>query len=229
MLSIEEKEIILLSLKSASLAICLSLIPAIALAKYLSRSNSNILKTLCETLISIPMVVPPVVTGYILLLALGRNGILGPLLKLFNLQIPFSFYALVLASAVVSFPLLVNSIRTAFEMINKGYEEVSWTLGQSKLETFIKITLPLAFPGLISGIILAFARGMGEFGASITLAGNIQSDTRTLPLAIFTNLQTPGQESEVIRLVLISIIISMVAILVSSLLKKRLLKIQDAK
>ncbi|MBT8256968.1 MAG: molybdate ABC transporter permease subunit [Bacteroidia bacterium] len=173
-------------------------------------------KAILESLIHLPLVMPPVATGYILLILLGTNGFLGNwFYETFGIRLAFSFYAAVIASIVVSFPLIVRAIRTSMEMVDTGLEDASRILGAGRWKTFYRITIPLAMPGVISGTILAFARSLGEFGATITFAGNIESETQTLPLAIYANMQVPGQENATLRLVIISVIISFIAMVLS--------------
>ncbi|MEO1653174.1 MAG: molybdate ABC transporter permease subunit [Bacteroidota bacterium] len=170
-------------------------------------------KSLLESLILLPLVMPPVATGYLLLISLGSKSVIGYYLKeFFGIQLAFHFPALIIASMVVSFPLLVRSIRTAIELVDVGLEEASRILGVGKFRTFFQITLPLALPGVVSGTILAFARSLGEFGATITFAGNIAGETQTLPLAIYAQMQVPGGEEPTLRLVSISVVISFLAI-----------------
>lgn len=181
-------------------------------------------KTLVESLVNLPLVMPPVTTGYLLLLLFGSSSGLGQWMRAnLGLQIAFSFYAAVLASVVVSLPLVVRSIRTSMEMIDTGLEEASRILGAGKLKTFWKITLPLALPGIVSGTVLGFARSLGEFGATITFAGNIAGETQTLPLAIYAYMQTPGKEVPTLRLVLCSVLLSFLAMGLSEwyLLKRK--------
>jgi molybdate transport system permease protein len=174
-----------------------------------------------EAIITVPLVAPPVVTGYILLRVFGSNGILGAWLnETFGIKFVFNFGALVLASVVVSLPLAVRTIRASFELIDPSFENASRTLGASKLATFFRISLPLSLPGIIGGAVLAFARSLGEFGATITLAGNIPGKTQTLSIMVYSNMQVPGKEWQVARLVIVSIILSIAAIVVSEYLKK---------
>lgn len=180
-------------------------------------------KPALESIIHLPLVMPPVTTGYLLLLLLGSQGFFGMwLAHQFNIKIAFTTTAAVLSSVVVSFPLMVRSIRTSLEMIDPGLEEASRILGAGKIKTFLSITLPLAVPGIVSGTVLAFARSLGEFGATIIFAGNIAGETQTLPLAIYTYMQTPGKESSTFKLVIISAIISLIAMIASEWLIKKM-------
>lgn len=210
---------------SAKVAVCASLaaLPlALALGYVLARCQFAG-KAFVESVIHLPLVMPPVTTGYLLLLALGSRSFIGMwLFDTFGLRLSFSFHAAVIASIVVSFPLMVRSIRIAMEMVDVGLEEASLILGIGRFKTFMKVTIPLALPGIMSGFILAFARSLGEFGATITFAGNIQGRTQTLPLAIYDCMQVPGQESATFRLVIISIVVSLLAMMVSEWIIKRL-------
>lgn len=224
LLNFNESEIqaILLSLKVALFCALISLPIALWLAYILARRNF-FGKAIVESFVHLPLVLPPVTSGYILLLIFGTNGWLGQwLYNTFNIKIAFSFYAAVLASIVVSFPLIVRSIRTAMEMIDKDLEDASRILGANRWQTFFRITVPLALPGIISGTVLAFARSLGEFGATITFAGNIAGETQTLPLAIYSNMQVPGQENATLRLVIISIVLSFVVMAISEYLVRKM-------
>jgi molybdate transport system permease protein len=164
---------------------------------------------------------PPVTTGYILLVVLGRRGWIGRYLEeWFDVSIPFTLAAPVLASAIVSFPLVVRAIRVAMEMVDPALEEAAETLGAGPFRRFFTITMPLAVPGILGGAVLGFARSLGEFGATITFAGNIAGETRTLPLAVYTMMQIPGREASAFRLVLISICVSFLALFAGNLLSR---------
>ena len=180
-------------------------------------------KAIIESIIHLPLVMPPVTTGYLLLLVLGTNGFIGKwLFQWFGIKLAFSFSAAVIAAIFVSFPLVVRSIRSAMEMVDPGLEDASRILGVGRIKTFFKITIPLSLPGIISGTILAFARSLGEFGATITFAGNIEGETQTLPLAIYAYMQVPGKENPTMRLVLVSIFISFVAMTLSELFIRKM-------
>ncbi len=173
-------------------------------------------KPVIESIIHMPLVMPPVTTGYLLLLLLGSKSLVGKwLFTVFGIKLAFTFYAAIIASVFVSFPLIVRSIRTAMEMVDTGLEEASRMLGAGRIKTFFRVTVPLALPGIVSGTILAFARSLGEFGATITFAGNIEGETQTLPLAIFSSMQVPGKEGATLRLVIVSVIISFIAMALS--------------
>lgn len=213
---------IILSIKVAVYCSLLSIPIAIVLGYKLAR-HSFYGKSVIESLLHLPLVMPPVTTGYLLLLILGSRGIFGKwIYNLFGVKLAFTFPAAVIASVVVSFPLIVRSVRTAMEMIDTDMEDASRTLGANRVKTFFRITVPLSLPGIISGAILTFARSLGEFGATITFAGNIESETRTLPLAIYASMQVPGHEITTFRLVLISVLISYIAMIISELVIKRM-------
>lgn len=176
-----------------------------------------------NALVHLPLVLPPVVLGYLLLVLLGRNGVIGgPLNDLLGIRIAFSGQAVVIACAVVGFPLMVRAIRQSAEAIDPRYARAARSLGASELRIFCTVTLPLMAPGILTGTTLAFARAVGEFGATITLAGNIPGRTQTLPLALFTVTQTPGQEAEAMRLCLLSLVLAGAALLVSEALSRRM-------
>lgn len=203
---------------SVKVAIYCSLIslPIALFIGYKMARHTFIGKPIVEGIIHLPLVMPPVTTGYLLLLLLGSKSFIGEWLhSVFGIKLSFSFHAAVIASVFVSLPLIIRSVRTAFEMIDTGLEDASRILGMSKLKTFIKITIPLALPGIISGTILAFARSLGEFGATITFAGNIEGETQTLPLAIYSYMQVPGREGATLRLVIVSVVISFIAMALS--------------
>jgi len=210
-----EVQAIILSVKAAIYCSVISLPLALAVGYLMARHNFQG-KSIVESIIHLPLVMPPVTTGYLLLLVLGSKGLVGEWLSdTLGIKIAFTFQAAVIASVFVSFPLIVRSIRTSMEMVDTGLEEASRILGASKIRTFFRITVPLALPGIISGTILAFARSLGEFGATITFAGNIVGETQTLPLAIYATMQSPGQEYATLRLVIISIIIAFAAMVLS--------------
>ena len=210
-----ELQAIGLSIQVAMYCALISLPIALYVAYILARKEFYG-KSIVESIIHLPLVMPPVTTGYLLLISMGRNSMFGNwLYESFGIKLSFSFYAAIIASVVVSFPLIVRSIRTSIEMVDSGLEDASRILGVSKWKTLFKVTFPLALPGIISGTILAFARSLGEFGATITFAGNITGETQTLPLAIYTNMQVPGQEGATWRLVIFSVIISFAAMLLS--------------
>ncbi len=216
-----ELEIIWLTLKVALVSSLCTLPFAIGLAWLLARKTFRG-KAVLESLITLPLVAPPVVTGYVLLMVLGKNGAIGSwFYHVFGVRLTFNFFALVIASVVVSLPLAVRAIRSAFELINPAYENAAMSLGASRWQTFLRVTLPLAMPGVLSGAVLSFARSLGEFGATITLAGNIVGKTQTISLMVYSNMQVPGMEMHVTRLVMISILISFVALAASEFINRR--------
>ncbi len=178
--------------------------------------------TLFDGLLHLPLVVPPVVTGYLLLVVFGRQGVVGAWLHdHLGLTFAFNWKGAALASAVMAFPLMVRAIRLSLEAVDRGLEQAARTLGAGPWRVFFTITLPLTLPGILSGMVLAFARSLGEFGATITFVSNIPGQTRTLPLALYSVLQSPGGEAAAERLCIISIVLALVALLVSELLARR--------
>jgi len=224
-LSSAEWSALAISLRVSLLCALISLPFAVVLGWLLARKNFR-LKPIFEAFLHVPMVMPPVTTGYLLLLVFGANGLFGQFLnEYFGIRIAFSFSAAVIASVIVSFPLAVRAVKQAVEMVDERLEDAGAILGAGRLKVFFTITVPLAFPGILSGFLLSFTRSLGEFGATITFAGNVFGETRTIPLALFSAMQTPGKEGEAFRLMLLSIIISFVAMLVSELVNRRYQKI----
>ncbi len=196
-----------LSLKVSFLSTLLVFLLGLPLASLLSFKDFK-LKNLIDALITLPLVFPPVVTGYILLLIFGKKGIVGSfLLKLFNFSVVFTWYGALLASFVASLPIFVKGARAALEGVNRELIEVSYTLGKSRLETFFKVVLPLAKKGIVASLILSFARAMGEFGATLMVAGNIPMRTTTLPLEIY-NLVSMGETEKADLLTLFTALFS---------------------
>jgi molybdate transport system permease protein len=178
-------------------------------------------KGLLDTLVHLPLVLPPVVTGYGLLLLLGRRGVLGAFLaETFGVVFAFRWTGAALASAIMGFPLLVRAIRLSIEAVDRRLEDAAGTLGASRGWVFLTITLPLILPGIVAGGILAFARSLGEFGETITFVSNIPGETQTLPSAIYTFTQGPGGDAGAIRLSLVAIAISALALLTSEFLAR---------
>ncbi|MCF6204141.1 MAG: molybdate ABC transporter permease subunit [Methylococcaceae bacterium] len=220
-LSPEEYSTMMLSLKVSLWSVGIILIPGIFTGWLLARYDF-IGKSLLDGILHLPLVLPPVVTGYLLLLALGRQGFVGKwLYQQFEISLAFSWRGAVLATALMSFPLMVRSIRLSISNIDIKLEQVSRSLGASALNSFFTVTLPLAIPGIITGSILAFARSLGEFGATITFVGNIEDETRTLPLAIYTYIQVPDGAESAQRLLIISIILALGALLFSGFVEQR--------
>lgn len=180
-------------------------------------------KSILDGFLHLPLVVPPVVTGYLLLILFGRrNGVFGPwLYDTFGLSFAFNYKGAALASAVVAFPLMVRAIRLSIESIDQGLEQAAKTLGANPLKVFFTITLPLSLPGIISGIVLAFARSLGEFGATVTFVGNTYGQTQTLPLALSAVLQVPGSELYAARLAIISLVIAFASLIISEYFARR--------
>jgi len=217
----EELTAIRLSLWVAFWAMLCSLPVGVAMALLLARGRFWG-KSLLNAIVHLPLVMPPVVTGYLLLLMFGRRGPLGRLLAE-SLGIVFAFHwtGAALACAVMGFPLMVRSMRLSIEAVDRRLEDAAATLGANVFWVFATITLPLILPGIVAGMILSFARALGEFGATITFVSNIPGETQTLPTAIYTLIQVPGGDLAAFRLTLVSIAISLAALLVSEVLIER--------
>ncbi|KQT36361.1 MULTISPECIES: molybdate ABC transporter permease subunit [unclassified Methylophilus] len=225
-LSPAELSIVLLSLKVAAWCVVILLLPAMAMAWLLAKKRFWG-QSLLDALVHLPMVLPPVVLGYMLLVLLGRRGWIGAwLYEQFHIQFTFHWWGAVIASAVMAFPLMVRSIRQALLQVNPLLEQAAQTLGASPIRVFLTITLPLSYHGLLTGSILAFSRSLGEFGATITFAGNLEGETRTLPLAIYSLTQTPEGDAAALRLVILSVLVSIFALLASQWLERRLIRSQ---
>jgi len=225
-LSPAELDIVLLSLKVAACCVMVLLLPAIAMAWLLARKRFWG-HALLDALVHLPMVLPPVVLGYMLLVLLGRRGWIGSwLYEQFHIQLTFHWWGAVIASAVMAFPLMVRAIRQALMQVNPLFEQAAQTLGATPVRTFFTITLPLSYHGVLTGGILAFSRSLGEFGATITFAGNLEGETRTLPLAIYSLTQSPEGDAAALRLVILSVLVSVVALLASQWLERRLIRSQ---
>jgi molybdate transport system permease protein len=219
-----ELGIILLSLKVAFFSVALSLPVAILAAHVLARFDFPG-KTLLDAVIHLPLVLPPVVVGFALLLLFGKHGPLGAWLNdWFGIVVAFRWTGAALASAIMGFPLMVRAIRLSISSIDTRLETVARTLGGSRTWVFLSITLPLALPGLITGVLLSFARSLGEFGATITFVSNIPGETETLPLAIYTFVQAPAGDAQAIRLSLIAVLLSIAALVASEWLTRRTAK-----
>ncbi|CDH04765.1 molybdate transport protein (ABC superfamily,membrane) [Xenorhabdus bovienii str. oregonense] len=220
MLSEYEWQAILLSLKISGISVLFSLPLGILMAWVLARCQF-FGKSLLDSIIHLPLVLPPVVVGYLLLLSMGRRGVIGEFLyDWFGVSFAFSWTGAALASAVVAFPLMVRAIRLALENIDRRLEQAARTLGASSLKVFFTITLPLSLPGVIVGAVLAFARSLGEFGATITFVSNIPGETRTIPLAMYTLIETPGAETAAARLCVIAIVLALVSLMLSEWLTR---------
>ncbi len=216
-----EAEALRLSLWVSFWAVAASLPPGVLAAWVLARKNFPG-KTLLDGLIHLPLVLPPVVIGYGLLVLLGRKGLLGEALyAALGISFAFNWKGAAVASAVVAFPLLVRAIRLSIEGVDQGLEAAARTLGAGPARVFLTITIPLVVPGIVTGVILAFARSLGEFGATITFVSNIPGETRTLPLALYTLTQVPGGDAGALRLCVISVIVAMLALVASEILTRR--------
>lgn len=205
-------EPILLSLRIASIATVFSFVFGVLFAYILNKKNIPG-KNFWETLITLPMILPPSVTGYFLLMLLGKRGVIGSaLIDIFGFKIIFTWYAAVIAASIVSLPLMYQNVKAAFVNVDPAYERAARTLGSSEFRIFRTITFPLAWPGIISGIVLAFCRAIGEFGATLMVAGNIPGKTQTVPTAIYYAVEN-GNTTEANTLVLIMTVFSFVLIL----------------
>jgi molybdate transport system permease protein len=217
----EEWEVVRLSLRVGAVSMLACLPVAFAIAWLLAR-RSFPGKALLDAMVHLPLVLPPVVVGYFLLLLFGSQGPLGAWLQeWFGLRLVFTRWGAALAAAVMSFPLMVRAIRLALEAVDRGLEQAARTLGASRLDVFLTVTLPLMLPGILSGCVVAFAAALGDFGATITFAGNVQGETQTLSLAIYSLTQTPGGEAAALRLVLVSLALALAAMVVSERLAQR--------
>ncbi len=216
-----ELEAIKLSLKVSLWAVAISLPFGIAVAWVLARCEFPG-KSLFDALIHVPLVVPPVVIGYLLLVLLGRKGAIGGwLYDSFGITVAFSWQGAAVAAAVMAFPLMVRAIRLSIEAIDTRLEQAARTLGAGPIDVFFSVTLPLTGSGIVVGVILAFARALGEFGATITFVSAIPGETTTLPVALYSLAQVPGQEGSAIRLVILSIVIAFAAMFVSEVIARR--------
>ncbi|ABC92815.1 molybdenum ABC transporter, permease protein [Rhizobium etli CFN 42] len=219
-LSNEEWTAILLSLRVSIVAMVASLPFGILVALLLARGRFWG-KSVLNGAVHLPLILPPVVTGFLLLILFGRRGPIGSLLEqYFGIVFSFRWTGAALACAVMAFPLMVRSIRLSIEAVDRRLEEAAGTLGAGPAWVFLTITLPLTLPGIIAGMILSFAKAMGEFGATITFVSNIPGETQTLPAAIYTFTQLPGGDAGALRLTLVAVVISMAALLASELLAR---------
>lgn len=221
-LSSEDIEALLLSLRTAALATALNAAPAVLFGSWAARRGPRG-RAIAEAAILVPMVLPPVVVGYALLLAFGRRSPIAAFLHgVFGLRLPFSWAGAVLAAMVVSFPLFARSVMVSMSMSDGKLEEASLVLGRGPASTFMRVTLPLAMPGIAGGAALCFARAFGEFGATIAFAGSIAGKTRTLPLAIYGALQSPGGDGRSLRLSLLSLGVAAAAMALSGIAQRAL-------
>ncbi len=217
----DEWQAVALSLKVSFWATLLSLPFGLMCALALARGRF-VGRDVLNWLVHLPLVLPPVVTGYLLLLTFGRQGPIGSVLDdLFGITLAFQWTGAALAASIMAFPLMVRAMRLAIEAVDPRLEEAAATLGASRIKVFSTVTLPLILPGIIAGAVLAFAKAMGEFGATITFVSNIPGETRTVPSAIYAFLQVPGGESSAIRLVVVAVGIAIAALVLSEWLSRR--------
>jgi molybdate transport system permease protein len=218
----QEWTAIMLSLRVALVATLAALPVAIWIAYILARKSFPG-RQLLNGVVHLPLVLPPVVTGYLLLVLFGQQGPIGGLLyDVFGISFAFRWTGAALAAAIMAFPLMVRAIRLGFEAVDTGLEDAAATLGASRLRVFRTVTLPLVLPGILAGAILGFAKALGEFGATITFVAAIPGETQTIPTAIYGLLQVPGEEPAVLGLVVVSIVLAMGALLVSEWLARRM-------
>ena len=218
--SADELEIAWLSVKVAAWALTASLPAAIAVAFVLARKEFPG-KVLFDAVVHLPLVLPPVVIGFALLTLFGTQGAIGSWLEPLGIVFAFRWTGAALAAAIMGFPLLVRAIRMAIEAVDPRLELAARTLGARRWRVFFTVTLPLALPGVLTGSLLAFARALGEFGATITFVSNIPGETRTLPLAIYTATQVPGGDAQALRLSVVSVLLSLAALALSEWLARR--------
>ncbi len=220
-LSPAESEALVLSLRVATWSVAIGLPPAMAVAWLLARTQFPG-RVVVDGIVHMPLVLPPVAIGYGLLALFGRNGIIGGwLYETFGVTLAFTWQGAAVASAVMGFPLIVRSIRLSLEAIDTGLEAAARTLGASRLRVLATITLPLVLPGILAGAVLGFARSLGEFGATITFVSNIPGETRTLPLALYSAVQTPDGQTLALRFAVLSVVLAIAALIMSELLARR--------
>ena len=217
----EEWVAVHLSLRIALVATFVALPFGLAIAWLLAR-KSFYGKALVDGIVHLPLVLPPVVTGYLLLISFGRKGLIGEFLAdTFGIVFSFRWTGAALACGVMGFPLLVRAIRLSLEAIDRRLEDAASTLGANRAWVFVTVTLPLALPGIIAGMVLCFAKALGEFGATITFVSNIPGETQTISAAIYTYTQVPGGDAAALRLVVVAIVIALAALVVSEWLARR--------
>lgn len=222
LLSDYELTALLLSLKVAGYAV-LWLLPIGLSIGWLLARKEFFGKSALDSLVHLPLVLPPVVVGYLLLISMGKQGAIGQWLNAwFGISFSFSWRGAVLACVVIALPLMVRSIRLSLEGVDPKLEQAARTLGASPLKVFVTITLPLTLPGVITGVMLSFARSLGEFGATISFVSNIPGETQTIPLAMYNFLETPGAEMEAARLCVISIVIALLSLFISEWVSRRM-------
>jgi len=219
-----ETEALALSLRVGFWSVVISLPLGIVTAWWLARYEFPG-KLLVNGIVHLPLVLPPVVVGYALLVLLGRRGLIGAWLHdHLGITLAFNWKGAAVAAAVMAFPLMVRAIRLSIEAVDQKLEAAARTLGAGPIDVFVTVTLPLIFPGIITGVILGFIRGIGEFGATITFVSNIPGQTQTLPLALYSFTQTPGGDSGALRLAVISVGLAFVALIASEILAQRLIR-----
>ena len=217
----EELTALWLSLKIGLWCTALIAIPGVVTGWLLARLRFPG-KAIVDGLVHLPLVLPPVVPGYLLLLLLGRQGPVGRwLYETWGITLAFTWQGAVIASALMAFPLMVRAVRLAVTLVEPRLEEAARTLGAGPLRVWLTVTVPLSLPGILTGLVLAFARSLGEFGATVTFVGNVAGETRTLPLALYTYTQIPGGDGPALRLVIISILLALAALWVSELGARR--------
>jgi molybdate transport system permease protein len=217
----EEWEVLRLSMRVALFSVLGSLPVALGVAYVLARFRFPG-KSVFDALVHLPLVLPPVVVGYFLLLLLGRKGVLGRFLdEYLDIVVSFRWTGAAIACAVMGFPLMVRAMRLSLEAVDERLEAAARTLGARRARVFMTITLPLMLPGIITGVVLSFARSLGEFGATITFVSNIPGETRTLPLAIYAYTQMPGGDAQAMRLSVIAVVLSLIALVISEVLAGR--------
>jgi molybdate transport system permease protein len=220
-LSADEIGIVLLSLKVALVSVACSLPVAVAFAYVLARFEFPG-KILVDALVHLPLVLPPVVVGFALLVLFGKRGPIGAWLdQWLGIVFAFRWTGAALAAAIMGFPLMVRAIRLSFESLDRRLETVARTLGGSRIWVFVSVTLPLSLPGIVTGIVLSFARSLGEFGATITFVSNIPGETQTLPLAIYAYTQVPGADSQAWRLSALAVLLSIAALVAAEWIARR--------
>jgi len=216
----EEWQAVALSLQVSFWATLISLPLGVFVAYALARWSFPG-KQILNGIVHLPLILPPVVTGYLLLLTFGTRGPVGSLLAEFGIVLAFRWTGAALAAGIMAFPLMVRAIRLSIEAVDPKLEQASATLGASPVWVFLTVTLPMTLPGIVAGVILAFAKAMGEFGATITFVSNIPGQTRTIPSAIYAFLQVPGGEGSAMKLVIVSVVVAMAALLLSETIGRR--------
>jgi len=216
-----EAEALWLSLKVSAVATLVSLPLGVGVAWVIVRSRLPG-RGLINAIVHVPLIIPPVVVGYLLLVAFGRRGWLGAWLdSTFGIEVAFTWVGAAIAAAIIAFPLLVRAVRLSLETVDRRLEQAARTLGASRADVFRSITLPMILPGIVTGAILAFARCIGEFGATITFVGSIPGETQTLPLLLYQFANQPGQEDAAARIIVISLVVAFAALFASEILARR--------